>query len=103
MKNFPSEKELEKMRSILEKKTPSKPLPQNANAIDLAKFYLCEKFVIYKNSHGIDQRVLAKEAGMDEALMNKILHYHYEEISVDKLIGYLSKIYSKVELKVSVA
>ena len=40
---------------------------------------------------------------MDEALMNKILHYHYEEISVDKLIGYLSKIHSKIELKVSIS
>ena len=103
MGKFPSEKELKKIRKLLDKGISSKILPANANATDRLKFYICEKFVIYKNFHNMNQRSLAEEIGIDEALMSKILHYHFDEFTVDRLIKYLLEIYPKVDLKISVA
>lgn len=103
MSKFPSEKELKKIRNLLGKSISSKILPENANATDRLKFYICEKFVMYKNFHNITQRSLAESIGIDEALMSKILHYHFDKFTVDRLIKYLSKIYPKVDLKISVA
>lgn len=103
MTKFPSEKELEEVRNRLNKGMASRPLPKDTSAVDRAKFHLCEKFVIYKNTHKITQRELAKKVGVNESLMSKILHYHFDEFTVDRLIKYLSEIYPDIDLKVDVA
>lgn len=102
MANFPSEKELERIWKKLDKGPASRPLPKDASAVDRAKFRLCEKFVIYKNVHNITQRALAEKIGIDEALMSKVLHYHFDEFTTDRLINYLSKIYPDIDVKIDV-
>ena len=81
----------------------SRPLPENATTVDQMKFHICEKFVIYKNSHGMTQRALAQELGIDEALMSKILHYHFDDFTTDRLVNYLSKIYPQTSVEIKVA
>ena len=103
MKKFPSQKALEEVRNRLNKGIASRPLPKDATAIDRVKFHLCEQFVICKNTQGLTQRVLAEKIGIDEALMSKILHYHYDEFTADRLIKYLSEIYPDIDVKVDVA
>ncbi len=103
MKKFPPQKKLEEVRNRLSKGMASRPLPKDAPAIDRIKFHLCEQFVICKNTQGITQRELALRIGIDEALMSKILHYHFEEFTVDRLIKYLSEIYPDVDVRVDVA
>ena len=89
------------MRKRLDSVTASKMLPKNAEITEKIKFSLCEKFVIYKNRHNLTQKELACQIGIDPALMSKILHYHFEEFSTDRLIKYLSKIYSRIDLEVA--
>lgn len=103
MNNFPSNKELEQITKKLSKGIASRPLPKDADNIDRIKYRLCERFVIYLNGQGVTQKALAKTIGIDEALMSKILHYHYKEFSVDRLIKYLSVIYPDIDLDISVA
>ncbi len=103
MKKFPSVRDTEYVRKKMDKGIASRPLSKNANSVDKTKFKLCEKFVIYKNTHNITQKALAEKIGIDEALVSKILHYHFDEFSTDRLIKYLSKIYPKIELKIDVA
>ncbi|HLE11029.1 MAG: hypothetical protein A2504_10490 [Bdellovibrionales bacterium RIFOXYD12_FULL_39_22] len=103
MKNFPSKEELEEVRNNLDKGIASRPLPKNASHIDRIKYRLCEKFVIYKNSKKLTQRELAKLVDVDEAIMSKILHYHFSEFTTDRLIKYLAQIYDEIDFNVNVA
>jgi predicted XRE-type DNA-binding protein len=100
---FPSQKELQKMRPLLEKGPASRPLPKNASPSEHLKYQLCEKFVIYHNEYKTTQKELAKQIGIDAALMSKILHYQYDEFTIDRLISFLAQIYPKIDLKIKVA
>ena len=103
MTKFPSEKELARVSKLLKDCLASRPLPKNASVVDKTKFSICEKFVIYKNGHEITQRALAKKIGVDEAIISKILHYHFDEFTVDRLIKYLEEIYPSVDFEINVA
>ena len=103
MTKFPSEKNLEEARKKLDKSPASRPLAKDASIVDKTKFQLCEKFVIYKNTHKITQRALAKKIGIDEALMSKVLHYNFDEFTTDRLIKYLSALYPDIYFNISVA
>lgn len=103
MTNFPSLQEIKKINMQLEKSIASRPLPENASDLDKLKFEVCKIFVVYKNKHNITQRTLAEKLGIDETLVNKILHYHLDEFTIDELIKCLSEIYSKINLKIDVA
>jgi len=100
---FPSKKELDEIRKKLDKGMASKLLSANASPVDRVKYDICEKFVIYKNAKKLTQRELAELLGIDEALMSKIIHYHIDEFTTDRLLKYLSKIFTEVDVKVEVA
>ncbi len=101
MSKFPSKQDLDIMKKKLNNVMASKILSKNADITERIKFSLCEKFVIYKNHYNLTQKELACRIGIDSSLMSKILHYHFEEFSTDRLIRYLSKIYSKIEFEVA--
>ncbi len=103
MSKFPSEKEIRKMSKILSKGIASRPLRKDASPADKVKHRICEKFVIYKNSNPITQKEMAKKLGIDEALMSKILHYHFDEFTIDRLLKLLYILFSKVNIKIDVA
>jgi len=103
MTKFPSKEELELVRNKLNDGPASRPLPKDASPVDRVKYRICEKFVIYKNTHKISQKDLAQKIGIDEALMSKILRYHFDEFTADRLIKYLNEIYPEIDVKVDVA
>lgn len=100
MTNWPTEEELAKARKEHSTGIASRPLSENATKIEILKFKLCEKFVIYKNENSITQRALAKEIGIDESLVSKITHYHFNEFTIERLLNYLDKISPEFDLKV---
>ena len=101
--NFPSEKTLKKLRAQLSKGIASKPLGPEATAIDQIKYTLCEKIVIYMNEHNLKQRRLSEILGENESLISKIIHYHFDEFTIDRLIKFVRILYPKAEIKVDVA
>ena len=60
-------------------------------------------FVVYANAHQLTNRAVAKKLGIAESLMSKILHYHFDEFTVDRLMSYLSKLFESVEVRVKVS
>ena len=103
MTKFPNKKDLEYARKKLSKGMASRPLSKNANPVERVKHNLCEKFIIYMREKKISQRDLAEKLGINESLISKIIHYHFDEFTTDRLIKYLSKIYPGVDIKVNVA
>lgn len=100
---FPSHAELSRMRDVLSKSIGSKPLDKKASTVDKIKYNICKEFIIYKSKQRITQKDLAKKIDIDEALMSKILHYHFDEFTIDRLIKYLSVIYPKLEFMFKLA
>jgi predicted XRE-type DNA-binding protein len=74
-------------------------VPNDAPPLDLMKRDLCAQFVIYKRENKISQRDLAQKLEIDEALVSKILRYHFDEFTLDRLIRYLAILGIKFELK----
>jgi len=100
---FPSEAELSDMRELLSKSIASKPLDKNASAVDKIKHRLCKEFIMYKNAHHLTQKDLAEKIGIDESLMSKILHYHFDEFTIDRLVKFLNVLYPKLDFKFDLA
>ncbi len=100
---FPSSKEIDSVLEQLEAAPASRTLPPNASAVDVLKFDLCEKFVLYRARKKVSQKELAARLGIDPALMSKILHYNYDEFTVDRLMRYLAELHKDVKVLVKVA
>ena len=102
MTKFPSEKELKEVRDDLEKGPASRMLSPNAGPVERLKFSLCEQFVSYLLEHKITQRELAEKIGIDESLMSKIVHYNFDDFTIDRLVKYLSILFPKADLEISI-
>jgi predicted XRE-type DNA-binding protein len=100
---FPSEKELKRVRKLLNKGRASRPLPPDASPVEKLKYLLCAEFVKYINQKKISQKEFAMQLGIDEALMSKLLNYVYDEFTIDRLFKYLSIIYPSFDVQLLVA
>jgi predicted XRE-type DNA-binding protein len=100
-KNFPSDKTLQDVRKKLNKSIASRPLPAGALPTDVLKHRICEVLVRYKADHpGLTQVELSKMLFIHESLVSKILHYHTDEFTVDRLIGILSRLFHDVIIEI---
>jgi predicted XRE-type DNA-binding protein len=102
MTKFPSEKELKEVREALDKAPASRMLRPNASSVERLKFSLCEQFVSYLLDHKLTQRELAKKIGIDESLASKIVHYNFDDFTIDRLVKYLSVLFPKADLEILV-
>lgn len=100
---WPTEAQLKKVRDELSTGIASKPLPADATPADMIKHSICKEFVIYKNTTKVTQKALAEKLGIDEALMSKILHYHTDEFTIDRLMKFLGTLRPNAKIKFEVA
>ncbi|MBY0383646.1 helix-turn-helix domain-containing protein [bacterium] len=99
--NFPSEKELARIRKKTAKMEPSRPLPKNASKAEAVKYKLCEKFVVYLMEHDVTQVQLAKKLKVDPSRINEIVKYRIDLFTVDKLMDLAERL--RIEFDVAVA
>lgn len=102
-KKFPEPKRLEKVYKNLSRSSVlgSSILPENATTVDQAKYKACEMIVRYRSICQMKQKELAEFLGIDESRMSEILHYKIELFTLERLIGYVVKLYPnlKIDLK----
>ncbi len=103
MSKWPERKEIERVLKKLEENPElySRALPPNATEKERIKYDLCAEFVKYMNRNEITQRELAKRIGIDEALVSKVVRYHIDEFSLDRLYDFLNALDSSLMLKVT--
>jgi len=99
--NFPSKEEIKKVLKVLDKKLGSRMLPPDADEVDRIKFELCRHFIIYIREENLSQKDLAARLGINPSLINKILHYHFDEFTIDRLVRYLEVLNLKVTIKIA--
>lgn len=103
MKNrkFPSSDEIKDVLNEIEKVDGSKFLSENAPIVDKLKFELCKSFIIYKQENGLSQRELAEKLEIDPALMSKILHYRFDDFTIDRLVKFLDVLHKEISIKIA--
>jgi len=75
-------------------------LSPQARPVDRFKHSLCTQFVMYMNAHKISQQELANLLGVDKSIASKIVHYHFDDFTSDRLIKYLSILDPNVKIEV---
>ena len=105
MTKWPSKQQIDSALKDLEATLGSRVLSPNATPVERTKFSICEQFVRYMHNRHVSQQKLAEKLGIDKALMSKIVHYHFDEFTVDRLIKYLAVLDPKliVEVRARVA
>ena len=103
MTTFPSKEELKKMRKILNRGPFTRPLPENATPIEKLKYEICRQFVRAYNKDSVTQKNYAKKLGIDPAIMSKILHYHIDRFTVDRLFTYLEILHPNAKISVKIS
>lgn len=98
---FPSKTELDRALKKLEKAEGTLALKPDATPLERFRFDLCQKFLKYKKSHGVNQKEIAEILGVDDAKVSKILRHRIEEFSTDRLIDLYSRLDPELKLKVS--
>ena len=103
MVKWPSAKQFEQARKEASTGIASKLLPKNASHSDILKYLICEKLIIHKHKMMITTRQLSEDIGIKESSMNKILHYHNDDFTINRLLGYLSKVYPDFQIRIDLA
>lgn len=103
MSKWPSDSELKRVREKLNDGLASHLLPEDASLLDQVKYEVCEKIVLFQIENSLSGRELAQKMKIDEAIVSKIIHYHIDRFTLDKLLSYLVVIYDDVSFKVDVA
>jgi len=97
---MPSKAELIRVLKKLENSEGSLAPPANPTPLQKFRHDIQQKFVIHKLRSKISQREMAKQLGIDEGKVSKILHNRLSEFSTDRLINLYEKINPAVKLKV---
>ena len=100
---FPNDKELEKIRKASEKWEGTLMPSENPTPLEKLRWDICQELVRYANKKGLKNIELAKEAGVNETDMSRILRHRIDRFSTDKLLQILAKIKPnhQIDLKVS--
>lgn len=101
MTKWPKKEKLNEVMKMLEGADASRMLSKDASTVDKIKFELCKSFIIYKQENDLNQRELAQKLEIDPALMSKILHYHIDEFTIDRLVRYLDILHKDVSIKIA--
>jgi len=105
-KGFPSPATLKKVRDRLSSpkyKGGNIALADDATEVERAKYQLCQLITRYHREHDVSQRVLAKRLEIDEARISEILRGKISSFTVDRLLGYVQKLYPSVKIEIQAA
>jgi predicted XRE-type DNA-binding protein len=103
---FPNEATLRRVRDKLSDVNYSGgnlALPTKATEVDRAKYQLCQLIAIYQREHGLLQKAIAEQIGVDESRISDILRGKIESFTLDRLIGYAEKLHPGLRVQISAA
>jgi len=98
---FPSDKELKKMRKILNKAPATRIVGEEGTKLEKIKFRICQNFLRYIDEKKLSQKELAEILKSDEAIVSKILRCRVESFTLDRLLRFYEIIYPNYKLELA--
>ena len=77
-------------------------LPENATALEKAKYELCRQIVAYKQDNKLSTKKIAEKINLTNYETQDILLYHIDYFTLDRLITSAGRLFSTSEVKVIV-
>ena len=101
MTKWPKREEITKVLKRLNENTDlySRIVSKDAPLVDQMKRDICAEMIVYRRENKLSQRELAAKLEIGEALVSKLLRYHFDEFTLDRLIRYLEILGIKFEFK----
>ena len=101
MTKWPKREDISKVLEKLDENPElySRVVPKDAPLVDQMKRDICAELIVYRREHNLTQRELAQKLEIGEALVSKLLRYHFDEFTLDRLIRYLEVLEIKFEFK----
>lgn len=101
MKKWPKKEDVAAVLKRLDENPDlySRVVSDDASHVDRIKRDICAELIIYKREHNLNQRELAQKLEISESLVSKMLRYHFNEFTIDRLLGYLESLNIKFEFK----
>jgi predicted XRE-type DNA-binding protein len=78
-------------------------LPESASGVDRAKYQICQRIASYQREHGLLQKDIARQLGVDESRISDILRGRIKGFTLDRLIGYGEKLHPGLQVQVIAA
>ena len=75
-------------------------LPENATALEKAKYEICRQIVAYKQDNNLSTLEIAKKINLTNSETQDILFYHIDYFTLDRLLTYAERLFSTSEVKV---
>lgn len=73
----------------------NRALPLNATALQETKYKLCKQMLIYQQEHNLSDEEIAKRIELSIAEVEDILFCEIEKFTLDRLIAYAEKLFSR--------
>ncbi|CAG8850916.1 13460_t:CDS:2 [Gigaspora margarita] len=73
----------------------NRSLPPNATSLQVAKYKLCKQMLIYQQEHNLSDEEIAKKIKLSVAEVEDILFCEIEKFTLDRLISYAEKLFSR--------
>ena len=77
-------------------------LPENPTPLQVAKFKLCKKILVYQQNNDISDETIAEKIDISVPEVEDILFCCIEKFTLDRLITYASRLFSPSKIKVIV-
>lgn len=103
---FPDEKTLKRIRNQLsdpDYEGGNLALPASASEVDRAKYQICQLIAKYQREHGLMQKEIAEQLGVDDSRISDILRGKIESFTLDRLIDYGKKLHPGLQVKIIAA
>ena len=78
-------------------------LSESASGADRAKYQICQLIARYQREHGLLQKDIARQLGIDESRTSDILRGRIASFTLDRLIGYAEKLHPGLQVQVIAA
>jgi predicted XRE-type DNA-binding protein len=75
----------------------------NLNCICRFAVHICQLIARYQREHGLLQKEIATQIGVDESRISDILRGKIESFTLDRLIGYAEKLHPGLKLQIVAA
>lgn len=99
--NWPSNERIKEILKIAEKADAAKPLSKDADAVDKLKHRLCREILIFKHTEKLSNEELALKMGVSKTEVSKIINYHIERYTIDKLYRLTLKLMPDFHLEIA--